>query len=359
VSNQVTLWKKGPSKVITRIEWAVWTSGDRLEWHDHLQRSAMYVEIGDNKNGSRRYPSDAAALDAMQRAIAKKLTQGFQYRDEPPPPPQPKPSKAWPKGRAKPPRWLSKVDAKQLAALRKTIDAADLAHRRADIETLLRPAIHFKLKTVKSVKGVVTRFGGEPDVPGDFPWPRAGKINLAFVAQFRLDELAKLDLENKLPKKGLLSVFAQLVPEDGYGSNIAVYVFDDVKNLKRATSQHIVEGFPTKIATATASLKLTLPSPDEPTGLRLSSDERERYHDDVWLVSVAERDSPSGPGAHQLLGWPSGQLRGKGSELLVQIDSDDRCGLEMGDCEPLRIEISAAQLAKADFRKVRGAIGAQ
>ena len=360
MSNQVNLWRKGPSKTIPRLEWSVWTSGNVLEWFDHKQRSAKYVDVGDNKNSDRTYPSEAAALAAMQRAIAKKLKEGWEHEGEPPPPPPAVPSKPWkktPKAQA----WLSKSDAKQLAAIRKAIEGAGLSHRRADIESLLRPAIRFALKTTKSVKGVTTRFGGDPDVPAKFAWPSVDGIPLAFVAQYRFDELSKLDLERKLPKRGLLSIFAQLVPEDGYGSNVRAFVFDP-KSVVRLPSPHEDDDRPSKQATVTASVKLTLPSPDEAVvgALRLNGDERSSYHDNVWLVTCAMRDNPSLPGAHRLLGWPDGLIAGpKGWELLAQIDSDDRLGLELGDVETLRIEISTAKLARADFGKVSADIGGE
>lgn len=65
-----------------------------------------------------------------------------------------------------------------------------------------------------------TRFGGAPDVPGDFQWPafttatydddRVLPRPLAFLAQFRCADLVPLDREHLLPETGLLSFFYEL-----------------------------------------------------------------------------------------------------------------------------------------------------
>lgn len=59
-----------------------------------------------------------------------------------------------------------------------------------------------------------SRFGGRPDVPGDFVWPvfewEGTTRPLAFLAQFDCAQLAPLDKEGLLPKKGLLSFFYEL-----------------------------------------------------------------------------------------------------------------------------------------------------
>ena len=63
----------------------------------------------------------------------------------------------------------------------------------------------------------LTKFGGKPDVPGDFKWcyyecedNLDGGIKsrpLSFLAQFDLSEISEYDTEGLLPKTGLLSFF--------------------------------------------------------------------------------------------------------------------------------------------------------
>lgn len=61
-----------------------------------------------------------------------------------------------------------------------------------------------------------TRFGGKPDVPEGFEWPyfegedyggERKSRPLSFIAQFDLEEIARFDTENLLPKTGVLSFF--------------------------------------------------------------------------------------------------------------------------------------------------------
>jgi hypothetical protein len=164
----------------------------------------------------------------------------------------------------------------------------------------------------------------------------------------------------------VLSLFASLLPEDGYGEVAKAYYFPNPKHLVRMAPAHGPEadGRPTKIAIATPRTILTLPPPDHRAAgaLRLNGDERDAYHDGVWLTLCAGRDDPSGPGAHQLLGWPDMMTQhafATGWELLAQIDSDDRFGLEMGDVETLRIHVSTAKLAATNVAAVRSTLSAE
>ncbi|MCX5746602.1 MAG: YwqG family protein [Proteobacteria bacterium] len=349
------------------IEWHGWTTGPTFGWLQQLWRAGSRVHVGDITEGERTYPTAAAAALALQRAVAKQLEAGFVYEDAPPPPPPPPPKLSKPpKGKAKAPRWMAKVDKRELAQVRATIERAGLAHRRADLESLLRPAIRLTLKTVKRpVAGVVTRFGGDPDLPPGLAWPTHGKTPLAFLAQFRLDELAKLDLERKLPRRGVLAVFAHLAHTDGYGEHAVAYHFPDVDALVRTAPPRAaeVDGRPGKVALATARQILTLPPPDHPAARALKlGDDADRYHDEVWLATSHGRDDPSEPGAHQLLGWPDAMTSAAFNarwELLAQIDSDDRFDFELGDVETLRVHIATTKLAAADFRTVKGSTQAE
>ena len=343
MSNSVTLRKDGV-RDIDYFEWTVWTTGNVLEWFDYKSRAGMYQHVGDSKNSHRTYPSEAAALAAHARAIKKKLAEGWEYEDEPPPRPEEAPSVAW-KKRPKRPAWFGKLD---LAKLRKSIKRAKLEHRAADIESLVRPAIRLKLKRAKA-SGTTTRFGGDPMVPAGFKWP----AGLAFVGQIRLEEVTKLDLEGLLPKKGLIALFAYLVPEEGYGERAKAFYFPDVAKLSPLQSPDADDGRPSKIAIATPSLVATLPTYDTDafSTLELNGDERGRYHDDVWLANKVD--------GHQLLGWPTQMNRYayKGWELLAQVDSDDVMGLEIGDVETMRFHVERKKLAAKQFGNVKSEIG--
>ena len=93
-----------------------------------------------------------------------------------------------------------------------------------------------------------THFGGQPDVPADFQWPRyQGKgynyeceeRPLTFLAQFNCAEFTALDARHILPDHGLLSFFYEMdsqpwgfAPEHKGG--LKVYWFEDLSTLSRA-----------------------------------------------------------------------------------------------------------------------------
>lgn len=56
----------------------------------------------------------------------------------------------------------------------------------------------------------VSRFGGQPDVPDGFQWPACKNMPLSFLAQFSCRELADCDINDELPKTGVLSFFYAL-----------------------------------------------------------------------------------------------------------------------------------------------------
>lgn len=94
-----------------------------------------------------------------------------------------------------------------------------------------------------------TRFGGIPDVPGDFVWPtfetstfdddEVKNRPLSFIAQFNCSDIAELDSEGLLPSSGLLSFFYEVGSQRwGFDPKDAgcakVYWFTDITELKIA-----------------------------------------------------------------------------------------------------------------------------
>ncbi len=347
----ISLVKHNPTPKTLRLEWDTTTNDGWVFWQERKVRlDGTRRPATGHQQGT---ASEKAARALQQKWIAEKLADGYVRKDERRE--KPRESKPWPKGRAHPPRWLAQVDKREHDRVRKLIKNAKLEHRAADIESLVRPAVRFALKPAKTARGVTSRFGGDPDLPAGFAWPMQGKTPLAFVGQFRLDELARYDLENRLPSKGVLSVFAYLVPDgDDYGHRASVHYFPDVKKLTRTAPTHAAsaDDRPAKMALAPAYLALTVPSPDEAGGmhaLRLTDDERERYHDKLWLK--LRRSSATLGGSHQLLGGPK--------DFLLQIDSDARFGLELGDVEAMTFFLAPKRLAARDFRAVRASLFAE
>lgn len=86
-----------------------------------------------------------------------------------------------------------------------------------------RNAIYLTYQTAAEPLAVgISRFGGQPDVPADFVWPRytgedyqgvVAERPLSFMAQINLAEAAAFDKDGLLPKSGLLSFFYEMTTE--------------------------------------------------------------------------------------------------------------------------------------------------
>lgn len=90
-----------------------------------------------------------------------------------------------------------------------------------------------------------SRFGGRPDVPDGFAWPRfvyregLDPIPLSFIAQFDCKELGEYDTEHILPDHGVLSFFYETgsmrwgySPDDAGAAR--VFWFEDGSSLSEA-----------------------------------------------------------------------------------------------------------------------------
>lgn len=344
-----------------QAEWKGQTWNRYARWFERANPAQAMKEVSKGP-----FPTPERARAIFVEEVERKLADGYQWASKErfgtgsrAPAPAPTRSRPWPKGKGKPPTWSSRVPAAERNRVQAILEKADLAHRADDITTLLRPAIRFTLTTRKAPTNVTTRFGGAPDLPPGVEWPTSSKTPLAFVAQFRLDELATLDLEGCLPEKGVLSAFAHLAIDDSddYGEKGKLFYFPDANKLVRTTPPHSAkeDGRPTKVALANAAIMLTLPALGEKAyeSLRLDEDEEERYDEKVLPAVRNARTTPSKPGAHQLLGWPDTPTPSSSELLLGQIDSDGRFGFEVGDVETLRLWIRTKKLAARDFAHTR------
>jgi len=213
------------------------------------------------------------------------------------------------------------------------------------IETLLRVSIELVVTRTDpaNVQGIVSRMGGEPDLPPGQTWPTWNSIPLTFMGQVVItDEIKALDVDNLLPKEGLLSFFAQLDSPE-YGQHSVVLHTPTTAGLVRTNppeAQMVLRGATLLLRqTGVISVRgrLALPSGNAPfvDQFNLTSDEKDAYHDSVFLALV-----PPSP-RHRLLGWPTAAtyLDERGQLFLAQFDSDDELELEMGDVETLRMYI--------------------
>lgn len=247
------------------------------------------------------------------------------------------------------PVWLGSLPESLRAQHEEIVDCLEknkLGKYRDQIETLLRVSIELVLEASDSatVPGVVSRMGGEPDLPPGQTWPTWNDAPLAFLGQVVInDEIKALDVDNRLPNDGLLSFFAQIdAPE--IGRHCAILHFPTTSELVRTPppDEQAVERRPRLVLKHTALIsvhgRLCLPSGNAPfvDQLGLEDDEIDDYHDLVFLELV-----PPSPN-HRLLGWPTAAtyLDERDQLFVAQFDSDDALDLEMGDVEAVRMYIN-------------------
>ncbi len=80
---------------------------------------------------------------------------------------------------------------------------------RTQFISLIKPAIGIKdsLTDDAAIEIGQSKIGGLPDLPTSFNWPTYNDEPLTFCAQYNLSEVNLFDVEQLLPKQGLLSIF--------------------------------------------------------------------------------------------------------------------------------------------------------
>lgn len=330
-------------KVLRREECTVWTDDATLAW--------CRVAPEGTDEGEEELESADGAERAAREMIARLEREGFVPEGEPAPLLREPPSRA--KQGVAAPSWITAgALVTQRRKLRRLAKSHGLEHRMAEIEALTRPVIDLRLRRARAaeLKAVVSRVGGEPDLPAGRPWPEHGGAPLTFVAQIVLDEAIKaLDLENLLPAAGLLSFFAQLDPGAAeMGERGAVLYAPEVDGLVRRAppSRACVNE---KIGVLTPKLRLAV-APSETQvviDLALNSDEQASYHDELFLGPVPEGRR------HMLLGWPDATTHRDvpGTRFLAQFDSDHRIDLQMGDHNTLRYYIGGDTVTASSVKR--------
>lgn len=105
---------------------------------------------------------------------------------------------------------------------RELLDPCGLVDRLADVRALVRPSLRLHLEPLGADDAEYddheahalgrSRFGGDPDLPPDLPWPSADGEPMLFVAQLDLAELSAFPAAAELPREGLLSCFYSPFP---------------------------------------------------------------------------------------------------------------------------------------------------
>lgn len=109
----------------------------------------------------------------------------------------------------------------------------DLNNHKDFIKSLIKPAVKIKKSNIKSMYKS-SKFGGNPDLPEGFEWPKYKEQHYTFLGQINFSEMkTNIDI---LPKRGLLSLFVAdfeddevFWQDDGY---VKGYYFEDSVNLR-------------------------------------------------------------------------------------------------------------------------------
>jgi uncharacterized protein YwqG len=93
--------------------------------------------------------------------------------------------------------------------LRKSIAEVGLAHISEKIVSAAKPAILIELMESEDAKIAIgdSKIGGNPDLPSGYKYPQWKNRPMGFVGQMNLASASQFDIENLLPKEGVLSFF--------------------------------------------------------------------------------------------------------------------------------------------------------
>jgi hypothetical protein len=314
------------------------------------------ILIGRNERNEtkRAYATNEEADAALKTEIERWTAEGFAPQvAAAAPSAAPTPSKAKPVTR---PRWLDAPQEgleKLIKKLQSSVKKAGLAHRSEEILAASRLGVDLTPKKAKpaDLREVVSRIGGDPDLPASQAWPTHAGAPLSFLAQFLVADFAAYDLEGVLPKDGLLSVFAQLdSAKPDYGSACSVLHFgDSTDKLVRTPPLNGGQALSTAFLLS-AKLRLTVPPSEDPSieALGLTQSEQAHYHDDLFLGHIPEGRN------HTLLGHGTAANRHsmKGKRFFAQIDSDRRISFQMGSFNTLRFYFDGDRLDDKALRSM-------
>lgn len=265
------------------------------------------------------------------------------------------------------------------------------------LQKMIKNRIRLNISGKADTKKAATKFGGMPDTPDDFEWPYYNGASydqkenekknrpLSFLLQINCADLAEFDIDNMLPKKGVLSFFYEEASakwgfdQDDRGC-AKVYWFEDINMLHPCKLPDDLEddykmpeiGITVKKETCYPSVQ------DISLKYTLTDDQYDEYDE------IIEDDNT----CHQLLGW-SGNIQGNMTtqcelinrgyylgdgwndipkedleeaekisldkwQLLLQLDEVDYDDfyLSFGDCGRLYFYITNEDLKNCDFDNV-------
>ena len=276
-----------------------------------------------------------------------------------------------------PPNGLSALAKKRLAAAQKALERPPVGPVAQTLGEELLPAVWITPQAQgRPVALGTSRFGGAPDVPAGFQWPKRDEQPLTFLAQIRLSDVRDLDGSGLLPDRGWLLVFYDVAnqpwgdPSEAGGSRV-LWVDTSPESLHKAQAPAGDEQAAQAPATAVvfrAGYTLPTTAPENTLdALDLPDDPGEAYQrlrDQIGLIRPEVQS-----GRHHLLGHPDeiqGEMRtqlgaaaaeNEGVDdwiLLLQLDSEQLGDAQWswGDAGRLFFWIRKDELAKRNFDRV-------
>lgn len=256
------------------------------------------------------------------------------------------------------------------------------------LQSLVRPSIRVISKPAAATPFAVgaSHLGGQPDLAPGAVWPEKNGAPLAFLAQFRLEDVASSDTSGQLPKSGLLSFFYD-AKQETYGADPAdqggwavLYTPADTRLTSTAIPDAVPQDARYKACGVSFAPELTLPQ--DPTIdlplLTWTPDMQKQY--EAALDALASQTDGSAP-RNRLLGFPDtlqddmreeAQLASHGIKtdsptidpraqslregmlnwvLLFQLDSDPNAGMRWADAGMLYFWIERDALQSHRFER--------
>lgn len=241
--------------------------------------------------------------------------------------------------------------------LERYISELGLDQHRAYLLGIARPSIEILTLQSPVTRGC-SKFGGPPDLPADFEWPRHALGPYRFIGQINLADLP--GGPHGLPRNGLLSFFYVHDEEESSfwrdPDYVRAYRFDDIGALVP------VEPPPTVRLGATAALAfrpgLDVPPPPWSEAAIAQWPISEPLHDAYWNLEALLH-----PTGHYLLGYPHTPTLGydptPGPEWrsLLTLNSDDDLHWYWNDGATLVTFIEDQRLRAGDFSRIQADAG--
>lgn len=257
------------------------------------------------------------------------------------------------------------------------------------LQNCVKPSVRIRSVDSKQEAEIgASKLGGCPDLPKDTVWPVWKGIPLSFIGQFDLSEVLRFQIEDTVPKEGMLSFFYDAEqttwgydPEDR--ESWKVFYFEKADLIRTQFPKELPLQSRFQERPVEFQQDVTLPPWDSSVidELELSDEEDDDYIDFLPEVRKLAYESET---VHRLFGYPDqvqgdmqlecqlvsnglycgdasgyqdprrGELQEGANDwrLLLQIDSDQSIGMCWGDVGRLYFWIKANDLKQGNFDQV-------